>query len=85
MFQQPHQFGGRKIGVQQQTRTLSYQRFGTGLMLQTLTQIRGTAILPDNGVIEWFTGMAIPQQRGFALIGDTGSNNIASGKAGFLQ
>src|SRR5580698_5341626 len=35
-----------------------------------------TSILPDNGVIDWFSGLALPDHDSLALIGNSESGHI---------
>ncbi len=47
------------------------------LSLQLLAIACGTAVLPDDGVVDRLAGLAVPHHNGFALVGDTESGDIA--------
>src|SRR5690606_40777692 len=46
---------------------------------------RRASVLPDNGVVNGFAGLSIPDQCGFALIGDADGRHIASRDPGLAQ
>jgi hypothetical protein len=47
--------------------------------------VSGAPILPDDGVVDRLAGLAIPDQRGLALVGDTYARNLYSFFSGLLQ
>ena len=75
VVQQPAQLGGRKIRVQPQAGALLYQRL-SALLSPLLAHRLGAPILPDDGVVQRQTGSAVPQQSGFALVGDAHAANV---------
>ena len=46
------------------------------LCFQLITELRSTAVLPYNGVIDRFFGVNIPHNRGFALVGNTNTCDV---------
>ena len=69
MVQNPADLGGGKIGIEQQT--------GSGLNLvipsgefQLVTETGRSPILPDDGVVDGFSGFPVPHHGGFPLVGD---------------
>ena len=46
------------------------------LCFQLITELRSTAILPYNGVIDRFFGVNIPHNRSFALVGNTNTCDV---------
>ncbi len=50
--------------------------------LQSIAHLRRTPILPDNRVTHRPTGLAVPHDRGFALIGDADRGDVARVQAG---
>ena len=75
MVQNPGDFGGREIWVEQQPRTLLKPVSGH-LFSQLFALRSGTAVLPDDGVVNRFSGGFIPYQRGFPLVGDAQRLNV---------
>ncbi len=47
--------------------------------------IRGAAILPDDGAMHGLAGGAVPHDRGLALVGDADGGDVARGDIGFAQ
>ena len=52
---------------------------------QLLARIRGAPILPDNGVVKRLSGIAIPDQRRFALIGNSDRSDVGDARTGARQ
>ena len=73
--EQPLQLGARKVGVQDQPGFLLDQ-FCVALLLERITAARGSPVLPDDGVGDRLAGLAVPQQRGLALVGDADGKNL---------
>ena len=74
-IEQPFHFGGGKIGVEQQSGA-GRDHCGMAVFLQRGTDIGSAAVLPDDGVMDRLAGTAIPDQSGFALIGDADGGDI---------
>ena len=45
-----------------------------------IAEIRGAAVLPDDGVVDRLAGGAVPEHRGLALIGDADAGDVSGGK-----
>jgi hypothetical protein len=71
ILQQPFQLGGGEIGIQQQA------RLATDALLECRTAGRAAAVLPDDGIVQWRAGLAVPDQRRLALVGDAEAGNVA--------
>ena len=69
IVEQPFELRGRKIGVQHQA-SPRLDVCGTALRKQGQAAVVGAAILPDTGVGQRLARCAIPENRGFALVGD---------------
>ena len=52
---------------------------------EPLAEIGGAAILPDDCVVDGFAGLAIPYDRGLALVGDADGSHVAGPRAGLGQ
>ncbi len=76
IIQHPLQLRAREIGIDHQPRPRLDQRSGA-VGAQPLADRRRAAILPDDGVADRRAGLAIPQQRGFPLIGDADGGDLA--------
>src|SRR5690554_3404395 len=84
IVQQPGNLGGRKIGINQQARAFNHQ----GLMairLELGAQRSGTAILPDNSVVDGLSGLTVPYNRRFPLIGNPDAGQVRRLDTGFFQ
>ena len=75
IVEQPGDLGRREVGIEQQAGALAHQFFvsaarkrGAGLM--------GAAILPDDRVVDRLAGLAVPNDRGFALVGNANRRDI---------
>ena len=75
MVEHPADLGGGKIGIEPQPGTFRHH-LGVPRGFQSLTDIGGAAILPDDGVANGPTGGALPDQGGLALIGDAEAGDI---------
>ena len=84
IIQHPGEFGGGEIGISQKPCAFGQQRFMT-LAAKLRAGIGSPTILPDNGAMQAAARCAIPEQRGFALIGDADAGHIASAAASFFQ
>ncbi len=82
VVKQPGQLGAREIRVQQQPGAIGHDLFET-FGFQCLADVRGAAILPDDGVVNRFSGSAIPDQRCFPLVGYADGRDFDP--AGFLD
>ena len=84
IIQQPGQFGGGKIGIQQQAGLVPHHVFMASIP-QTLTCRGGAPVLPDNGLGKWIPGLAIPQHGGFPLVGDANGRQLPGFQMGIAQ
>jgi hypothetical protein len=50
-----------------------------------VASFRGSAVLPDDCVVDRFAGLAIPDDGGLALIGDAHGGQVAGTNAGLSQ
>src|SRR5439155_18156235 len=64
-----------KVSVGNQTGLLSEQRFETTL-LEAITHRGGAAVLPHNGIANRPAGAAVPDDGGFALVGNADGGDI---------
>ena len=84
MVQNPLQLGARKIGIYQQAGfCLNQLCFSVGAQLCAGRFC--SAILPDDGMVDGLTSFAIPDHRGFALVGDANGMDVPRGYSGFDQ
>ena len=82
MIEEPANFASRKVGIDDEA-GLVLNQFGLSGFLQAFAEIGGSAILPDDGVMNRGASLAIPNDSGFALIGDAKSRDIITGEFGF--
>ncbi len=69
IVEDPADLGAGEIGVEQQAGLGGEQRF-EAICLQLRAQWRGAPVLPDDGVVDRLAGLAVPDQRRLALVGD---------------
>ncbi len=50
-----------------------------------LATFRGSAVLPDDGVVDGFAVGAVPDDGGFALVGDAQTGEVACAQTGFAE
>jgi hypothetical protein len=50
-----------------------------------IAKVRGAAVLPDNGIVNRLAGGAVPDDGGFALIGDADAGDILCREAGLRR
>jgi hypothetical protein len=75
VVEQPFQFGAREIGVKDQTGPLAEQ-FGVTGCGEFVAQTGRAAILPNDRAVHWLATGAIPEDAGFALVGQADSGNL---------
>src|SRR5436190_6680220 len=84
MVEQPIDFAARKVSVNYQAGFAANQAAMTG-PFQLIAKVGSAAILPNNSVVNGVSGSAIPDHRGFTLIGHTDGGNISCFQSGFSQ
>ncbi len=77
VVQQPADLGRGKIRVDHQPGARLDQR-RVALFAQLRAHSLAPAVLPDDGVVHRLAGPAVPQHRGFALVGDAQRADVAS-------
>ena len=82
--EQPFDLGAGKIWVQQQSGFFGDHGF-VAAFAQFGTERRGAPVLPDDGFVNRLAGGAIPDQCGFALIGNADGSDIIGRKTGLFQ
>ena len=83
--QQPLQFGGGKVRVQQQAGFALQLGFKPAFPLKFAAMVRGAPVLPDDGPVYRFAASPVPQHRGFPLIGDADAGQLPPFDAGVDQ
>ena len=81
VIEQPGDLAGGKIRIEQQPGLGGDLRLMAGAA-QRIAKIRGAAVLPDDGVVDRLAAGAVPDNRGFALIGDADAGDVARAKPG---
>ena len=76
MGQEPFQLGRREIGVKQQAGLVA-DHVAMSRRLQRRAAFGSAAVLPDNRIMDRLAGLGIPDNRGFALVGDADGGNVA--------
>ena len=84
VIEDPGYFGSGKIRIDDQAGFGGNRRL-VAFGLQARADIRGAAILPDDGAVNSLAGGAVPHDSSFALVGDADSGDVARGDIGFSQ
>ena len=84
IVEDPGQFRAAEIRVQQQAGAVGHDVF-EAFGLEALAVIGGATVLPDDGVEHRLAGGAVPDQRGFALVGDADGGNLVGPDRGLLD
>jgi hypothetical protein len=75
VVQQPPDLARREIGVDEQTGP-HLNRLARAIRFEPLAEVRRPAVLPDDGVVNRFAGLAIPDDGRFALIRDADGRDV---------
>ena len=79
MIENPFDLGAGEVGVDQQTGVLPDVLL-MARRLEFLTDLRGTAALPDNGVVNRAPGVLFPEDGGLPLVGDADAGDLIRGE-----
>ena len=77
LVQDPGEFRGGEIGVQQQAGLFRHHGFTAGI-LHHRTDVGRAPVLPDDGVVDRLAGGAVPDDCGLALVGDADGQRHAA-------
>ena len=80
ILQNPADFCCGEIGINQKPCFFA-DFFGVALLLQRITIGCGSSALPDNGMINRLAVALVPEDGGFALVGDADGGNFPCGNA----
>ena len=83
IIEKPFRLCSREVRVEQQARPFAEQRF-QALVSHFVADRCGTSVLPDDGVGDW-AAVAVPEERGLALIRDADRGYIVRGCLCLLQ
>jgi len=84
VLKDPAKFGSGEVGINHEA-GLGAERVRQTLGLQRVAILTGAAALPDDGVIDGFTGFLIPNNGGFALVGNADRSNVRCRSTNFLH
>ena len=84
VIEDPGDFRRGEIGVDQQSGALLDQRLAA-IAAKALAEIGGAAILPDDRVVDGLTGLAVPDDRGLALVGDADRSNVGGARSQLVE
>ena len=80
-LEQPSDLAGGKIRIEQQAGLGGDLRL-VAARTQRIAKIGGAPVLPDDGIVDRLAGSALPDDRGFALIGDADAGDVLGRQAG---
>ena len=75
VVENPADLARGKIGVDEQA-GLRLNRVAGAVGLQPLAVVGGAAVLPDDGVVHRLAGLAVPDDRRLALVGDADGGDV---------
>jgi len=75
VVEDPRDLGGREIGIDEKPGLL-LNAFTMTFGSEALAEVGGPAVLPDDGIAERLSGFAVPDNRGFTLVGDADCRDI---------
>ena len=84
MIKYPFYFRAGKIGVYDKPGLFPY-RIRPSLCFEFIADGSGTAALPHNRIVHGLSGILIPHDGGFALIGNSDCCNLIGARSGFFQ
>ena len=84
MSHEPSELGAGEIRIEQKSGPGREQALAAA-GFEPFAKFGGAAILPDDRAVDGAAAGAVPQQRGFALIGDADGGDLARGGAGAAQ
>ena len=85
MVQQPAQLAAGKIGIDHQPGLARDRVRQCPARFSSSQKLGRAAVLPDDGVVDGCAGLAVPDHRGFALVGDADGGDVAGLQAGLGQ
>ena len=80
MIEQPSELGAGEIRIEHEPGLGRDHRFVADLA-QPRADIRSAPVLPDNGAMQRLAGGAVPDERGFTLIGDADGGDVICRRA----
>ncbi len=84
VVERPLHLGAGKIGIENEAGLL-LDCVGVAGFTQCVADRRGAAVLPDDGAGNRFTRLAVPQHRGFALVGDADGGDVLGRQSFVMQ
>ena len=84
IVENPRDLGRGEVGIEDQA-GLCETVFASAAGFEARAMSGGAAVLPDDGVMDGLAGCALPDDDGFALVGDADGGNIAGARAGFAE
>ena len=81
VIEEPLDFRSGEIGIENEA-GFFLEFFGEVAGFEVVAGLGGAAVLPDNGVVDGLAGFAIPDDGGFALVGDADAGDVGKLEAG---
>ena len=82
MIQQPANLASGKVRIDDKSGFV-FDQFSLASFFQAFAEISRAPILPNDCVVNGRAGFAVPDNRGFSLVGDPESGHIFGGEFGF--
>ena len=84
MVEDPSDLGRREIGVGDES-GLAADEVGVAVGLQSLAKVGRASVLPDDGVVDGETGLAVPDDGGLSLVGEAEARDVSLGHVGLFH
>src|SRR5690606_9697886 len=75
VFENPSDFGSRKIRVDDQS-GLGGNRLGKSFLAEFIAKSRSPSILPDDRFVDWFAGLPVPDDGCLPLVSDPDGGDL---------
>ena len=80
----PRQLSRSEVRIKKKTGSFGDHRFLAGV-LHNGADVGRAPVLPDDGIVDQLAGGAVPDDSGFALVGDADSKGKAAAQSGFIS
>jgi hypothetical protein len=84
VVEQPGDLGGAEVRIDDQARPLAHQALGARFLQLAAGRCRAP-VLPDDGVGDRLAALAVPEERGLALVGDADRHHAFQRHPGALE
>ena len=84
VVEEPAEFAGGEVCVDDEAGFV-LDGLEVAVAFELVAELGGATVLPDNGVVEGLAGVAVPEEGGFALVGDADGGDVVCNQVGFAK